>query len=94
MQRKQFDKKARKLSNPEYGQYLYEKYKVQLSTSDLCFNFNGQVFTKTEPLLKLLHKIEKTEGMLNFYVLLIFCTLLGITLYSVNAIDLYVQSFR
>jgi hypothetical protein len=37
---------------------------------------------------------KKTEAMLNFYVLVIFCTLLGIALYSVNAIDLYVQSFR
>jgi hypothetical protein len=94
MQPKQFAKTEKRLSNPEYGQYLYEKYKVQFSNSDLCFNFNGKSYPKAEPLLRLLHKIEKTETNLNFYVFTIFIALLGLAIYGVNAIDVYVQSFR
>ena len=94
MRYKKFDSSQRRLSNAEYRQYLYEKYKVEFSKSDLCFKLNGKSYPNSELILKRLHKVEKTEVMLTFYVFVIFFMLVSLAIYGVNEIDLYLQSFR
>lgn len=91
---KVFLRQDRQLSNPEYAKYLYEKYKVTFSMSELQFTFNGQQFARAEPLMKILHRYESTEFNLNTYVLLLFLTLLCLVTYAVYSIDQYLQAFR
>jgi hypothetical protein len=86
--------KDKQLTNPEYAKYLYEKYKVTFSASELLFTFNGQNFPRAAPLMKQLHRYESTEGNLNAYVLALFLALLCAVSYGVYAIDQYLQSFR
>jgi uncharacterized protein YprB with RNaseH-like and TPR domain len=92
--RKVFLRKERQLSNPEYAKYLYEKYKVTVSVSELQFTFNGQKFPRAEPLMKQLHRYESTEANLNTYVLALFLILLSAVTFGVYAIDQYLQSCR
>ena len=92
--KKVFLREERQLSNPEYAKYLYEKYKVTFSVSELKFFFNGQQFTRAAPLMQHLHRYESTELNLNMYVLAIFMVLLCAVSYGVFSIDLYLQSFR
>ena len=89
-----FLRKERQLSNPEYAKYLYEKYKVTFSLSELQFIFNGQPFPRAAPLLQQLHRYECTEVNLNTYVLTLFLSLLCGMAYGVYSIDTYLQSFR
>lgn len=84
----------KQLSNPEYKKYLYEKYKVTFSMSDLQFTFNGQQFPTTVQLMQLLHRYEITEFKLTWYVLAVFLCLLGLVSYGVFMIDEYLQTFR
>ena len=91
---KVFLRQERQLTNPEYAKYLYEKYKVTFSLSELQFTFNGQKFPRAAPLMKQLHRYEKTEVNLNAYVLALFLVLLCAVTYGVYAIDQYLQSFR
>ena len=91
---KVFLRKERQLSNPEYAKYLYEKYKVTFSASELQFTFNGQQFPRAAPLMQQLHRYESTEANLNRYVLALSLVLLCAVTYGVYAIDLYLQSFR
>ena len=84
----------KQLSNPEYKKYLYEKYKVTFSMSDLQFTFNGQQFPTTVQLMQLLHRYESTEFKLTWYVLAVFLCLLGLVSYGVFIIDEYLQTFR
>jgi len=91
---KVFLRQERQLTNPEYAKYLYEKYKVTFSVSELQFTFNGQKFPRAAPLMKQLHRYEKTEVNLNAYVLALFLVLLCAVTYGVYAIDQYLQSFR
>ena len=93
-QQKAFLRQERQLTNPEYAKYLYEKYKVTFSVSELQFSFNGQKFPRAEPLMKQLHRYESTEVNLNAYVLALFLVLLCAVTYGVYAIDQYLQSFR
>jgi hypothetical protein len=92
--RKVFLRKERQLSNPEYAKYLYEKYKVSFSVSELQFTFNGQQFPRAAPLMQQLHRVECTEVNLNMYVLALFLSLLCAVSYGVYSIDLYLQAFR
>jgi hypothetical protein len=89
-----FLRQERHLTNPEYAKYLYEKYKVTFSVSELQFTFNGQKFPRAAPLLKQLHLYECTEVNLNTYVLALFLVLLCAVSYGVYAIDQYLLSFR
>jgi hypothetical protein len=91
---KVFLRQERQLTNPEYAKYLYEKYKVTFSVSELQFTFNGQKFPRAAPLLKQLHHYESTEAYLNTYVLALFLVLLCTVSYGVYAIDQYLQAFR
>jgi len=91
---KVFLRQERQLTNPEYAKYLYEKYKVTFSVSELQFTFNGQKFPRAAPLLKQLHRYESTEVYLNTYVLALFLILLCTVSYGVYAIDQYLQAFR
>ena len=93
-QQKIFLRHERQLTNPEYAKYLYEKYKVTFSMSELQFTFNGQKFPRAEPLMKQLHRFEITEANLNAYVLGLFLVLLCAVTYGVYAIDQYLQAFR
>ena len=93
-QPKSFTRNERQLSNPEYAKYLYEKYRVTFSVSELQYTFNGKQFPRAEPLMKQLHRYERTEANLNIYVLTLFLALLCAVTYGVYAIDLYLQSFR
>jgi hypothetical protein len=93
-QQKVFLRQERQLTNPKYAKYLYEKYKVTFSVSELQFTLNGQKFPRAATLLKQLHRYESTEINLNMYVLALFLVLLCAVLYSVYAIDLYLQSFH
>jgi hypothetical protein len=93
-QHKVFLRQERQLSNPEYAKYLYEKYKVTFSMSELQFTCHGQKFQRAEPLMKMLHRYESTEFNLNTYVLVLFLNLLCVVSYGVYSIDLYLQSFR
>lgn len=93
-QQKVFLRQERQLTNPEYAKYLYEKYKVTFSVSELQFTFNGQKFPRAAPLLKQLHRYESTEVNLNAYVLALFLVLLCAVTYGVYAIDQYLQTFR
>ena len=89
-----FLRQERQLTNPEYAKYLYEKYKVSFSVSELQFTFNGQQFSRAEPLMKQLHQYENTEVYLNLYVVTLFLVLLCAGIYGVYAIDQYLQTFR
>lgn len=91
---KVFLRQERQLSNPEYAKYLYEKYKVTFSVSELQFTFNGQKFPRAAPLMKQLHRYENTEVNLNAYVVALFLVLLCAEIYVVYAIDNYLQAFR
>jgi hypothetical protein len=91
---KVFLRKERQLSNPEYAKYLYEKYKVTFSLSELQFTFNGRQFPRAAPLMQQLHRYERTEVNLNMYVLSLFLILLCAVTYGVFSIDLYLQSIR
>ena len=91
---KVFLRQERHLTNPEYAKYLYEKYKVTFSVSELQFTFNGQKFPRAAPLMKQLHRYESTEVNLNAYVLALFLSLLCAVSYGVYSIDLYLQAFR
>lgn len=91
---KVFLRKERQLSNPEYAKYLYEKYKVTFSVSELHFTFNGQKFPRAAPLMNHLHRYESTEINLNLYVIALFLILLCAVACGVYSIDLYLQSFR
>jgi len=91
--KKVFLRKERQLSNPEYAKYLYEKYKVRFSISELTFTFNGQQFPRAAPLMQQLHRYESTEFNLNAYVLALFLILLCGVSYGVYAIDDYLQAF-
>jgi hypothetical protein len=91
---KVFLRQERHLTNPEYAKYLYEKYKVTFSVSELQFTFNGQKFPRAAPLMKQLHRYESIEIKLNVYVLALFLVLLCAVSYGVYAIDQYLQSFR
>jgi len=91
---KVFLRQERQLTNPEYAKYLYEKYKVTFSLSELQFTFNGQKFPCAAPLMKKLHHYESTEFNLNAYVFALFLVLLCAVAYVVFAIDQYLQSFR
>jgi hypothetical protein len=91
---KVFLRQERQLTNPEYAKYLYEKYKVTFSVSELKFTFNGQKFPRAAPLMKKLHQYESTESNLNAYVFTLFLVLLCAVAYGVFAIDQYLQSFR
>ncbi len=93
-QQKVFLRQERQLTNPKYAKYLYEKYKVTFSVSELQFTFNGQKFPRAEPLMKQLHRYESTEINLNMYVLALFLVLLCAVMYGIYAIDLYLQSFH
>lgn len=84
----------RQLSNPEYKKYLYEKYEVTFSMSELQFTFHGQQFLSVAPLMQQLHRYESTEFNLTWYVLAVFFSLLGVVSYGVFAIDQYLQAFR
>jgi uncharacterized protein YprB with RNaseH-like and TPR domain len=86
--------KERQLTNPEYAKYLYEKYKVTFSASELLFTFNGERFPRAAPLMKRLHSYESTEINLNAYVLGLFVVLLFAVTYGVYAIDQYLQSLQ
>ena len=87
-------RQERQLSNPEYKKYLYEKYKVSFSMSELQFTFNGQQFSSAAPLIQKLHRYERTEINLTWYVLVIFLSLLCLVSYGVFSIDQYLQTFR
>jgi hypothetical protein len=87
-------RQERQLSNPEYKKYLYEKYKVTFSMSELQFTFNGQQFPSAAPLIQKLHRHESTEINLTWYVLVIFLSLLCLVSYGVFSIDQYLQTFR
>lgn len=89
-----FLRQERQLSNPEYAKYLYEKYKVTFSVNELQFTFNGGKFPRAAPLMKQLHRYERTEVNLNAYVLALFLVLLCSVGYGVFAIDQYLQAFR
>jgi hypothetical protein len=91
---KVFLRQERHLTNPEYAKYLYEKYKVTFSVSELQFTFNGQKFPRAAPLMKQLHRYESTEVNLNAYVLALFLSLLCAVSYGVYSIDLFLQAFR
>jgi uncharacterized protein YprB with RNaseH-like and TPR domain len=91
---KVFLRQERQLTNPEYAKYLYEKYKVTFSMSELQFTFNGKKFPRAAPLMKQLHRYENTEVNLNAYVLALFLVLLCAVTYGVYAIDQYLQTFR
>ena len=67
--RKTFTRKERQLSTPEYAKYLYKKYKVTFSASELQFTFNGRQSPRAAPLMQHLHRCERTEVNLNMYVL-------------------------
>ena len=87
-------RQERQLSNPEYKKYLYEKYKVTFSMSELQFTFNGQQFPSADPLIEKLHRYERTEINLTWYVLAVFLSLLCLVSYVVFSIDQYLQAFR
>lgn len=87
-------RQERQLNNPEYKKYLYEKYKVSFSISELQFTFNGQQFTSAAPLIQKLHRYERTEINLTWYVLAIFLSLLSLVSYGVFSIDQHLQSFH
>ena len=91
---KVFLRQERQLSNPEYAKYLYEKYKVTFSVSELQFTFNGHQFPRAAPLMEKLHDYESIEINLNAYVLALFLVLLCAVTYGVYAIDQYLQSFQ
>ena len=91
---KVFLRQERQLTNPEYAKYLYEKYKVTFSVSELQFTFNGQTFPRAAPLMNHLHRYESTEINLNLYVIALFLILLCAVAFGVYSIDLYLQSFR
>jgi hypothetical protein len=91
---KSFLRRERQLCNPKYTKYLYEKYKVTFSVIELQFTFNEQHFRRAAPLVQQLHRYESTEINLNMYVFALFLVLLCAVMYSVYAIDLYLQSFH
>ena len=91
---KVFLHQERELTNPEYAKYLYEKYKVTFSASELQFTFNGQKFPRAAPLMKKLHSYESTEIKLNAYVLALFLVSLFAVTCGVYAIDQYLQSLQ
>ena len=91
---KVFLRQERQLTNPKYAKYLYEKYKVKFSISQLKFICNGQEFRSSTPLMQLLDRHERTEFNLNWYVLFVVLIVFGIVTYGVICIDVYLQSFH
>ena len=94
MRQRTLTRNERRLSNQAYRKFLYEKYQVVFSVRELCFLFNGESYPKAEPLMQRLHRLERAEVRLTFYVLAIFLILLCFVMTGVNAIDSYVQSVQ